>query len=111
MRHRLKNWLVPNAANGHYPRFWRRATLSAVVGLALVAGLARLAVPVLFDRDGFLAAILPGVIVSLTNQERLAQAAPALAQNELLAEAARLKAENMTSRSYFAHVTSEGCQP
>jgi hypothetical protein len=107
----LKRWFVPHAENGHFPRFWRWGSVAAVLAVAILAVAARFAVPLFFSASSYLAAILPGVIVSLTNEERLAVALPAVTQNTLLDAAAQMKAEDMASRGYFAHVTPDGKEP
>lgn len=108
---RIKRWFVPHAGNGHYPSFWRRGSLSAVVAIALLAGSARFVAPLLWGPDSFLASILPAAIVAFTNEERADLAEPELAVNPLLEEAARLKAEDMAARGYFAHQSPEGWAP
>jgi hypothetical protein len=50
-----------------------------------------------------LSAVLPGVIVELTNVERAGESLIGLRRNPLLDEAARLKAEHMRAYEYFAH--------
>ena len=50
-----------------------------------------------------LSAVLPGVIVELTNLEREQENIGGLRRNPLLDEAARLKAEHMRAYEYFAH--------
>ena len=50
-----------------------------------------------------LSAVLPGVIIELTNLEREQENLGGLRRNPLLDEAARLKAEHMRAYEYFAH--------
>ncbi len=107
----LRKWFVPHAENGHYPRFWRSGPLAAVVALVLLAGAARFAVPLMFRAGSPLAAILPSVVVALTNGEREDLGESALSESALLQAAAQMKAEDMASRGYFAHVTPEGWTP
>lgn len=63
----------------------------------------------LFDQH--FAAVLPGVLASLTNEERSAQSLPTLSVNPLLTQAAQLKAEDMAKKEYFAHTSPEGLTP
>ncbi len=58
-----------------------------------------------------LAAILPSVLVKATNEERQTQELPELVENPLLVEAAKLKAEDMAAKGYFAHINQEGQFP
>ena len=57
--------------------------------------------------DYLASAILPGVIVELTNIERKEDGVPALSRSSVLDEAARLKAEHMRDKEYFAHFSPE----
>ncbi len=59
----------------------------------------------------FLASVLPSVLIDLANDDRRGGNVAVLTQNPLLKEAARLKAEDMVSRGYFAHVSPEGVSP
>jgi hypothetical protein len=56
-------------------------------------------------------AVLPSVIVDLTNDERGDQKLGGLTRNPLLDEAAQLKAEDMAENGYFAHYSPEGVSP
>ncbi len=59
----------------------------------------------------YMAAVLPGVLATLTNEERQAEEVPDLVVNPLLSRAAQLKAEDMATREYFAHTSPEGKSP
>src|SRR3989338_8557952 len=54
------------------------------------------------------AAIISSLIVDLTNKYRSANKVSLLTVNPLLAQAAKLKAEDMAQRGYFSHLTPEG---
>jgi uncharacterized protein YkwD len=80
-----------------------------VVSLALVLFLS---VPSL--REGAvesLSAIYASVLVNLTNKERALNKANELKVNELLIKAAQMKADDMASKSYFAHNSPDGKTP
>jgi uncharacterized protein YkwD len=65
-------------------------------------------------RDGMLnsfSAIYAGVLVNLTNQNRALANVAELKTNPILEKAAQMKADDMASRSYFAHNTPEGKTP
>lgn len=111
MKEWAKNTFVPRPENGHYPRFWRGGSLAALAVAAAVLAGAWLAAPALVGQRSFLSAILPGAIVSLTNEERAELAVPALAESAVLAAAAQAKADDMAARGYFAHYTPEGRSP
>ncbi len=61
--------------------------------------------------DTMLSAVLPSVIIELTNEERAEAAVPALKRNQLLDESARRKAEDMVKNEYFAHDSPSGIDP
>ncbi len=58
-----------------------------------------------------LSAIYASVLVNLTNQNRIAANISELKINPLLEKAAQMKADDMATRSYFAHNTPEGKTP
>ncbi len=58
-----------------------------------------------------LSAIYASVLVGLTNQNRVANNVSALKVNPLLEKAAQMKADDMASKSYFAHNTPDGKTP
>lgn len=66
---------------------------------------------VLREMDRMLSAVLPSVIVDLTNKERTAEHLGTLKRNPLLDEAARMKGEHMKKNNYFAHDSPEGITP
>lgn len=57
--------------------------------------------------DYLASTILPSIIVELTNSEREHENIPTLKRNPVLDEAARLKAEHMKDKEYFAHFSPE----
>jgi len=61
--------------------------------------------------DWLVGAILPAVVVTLTNNERQALAEPPLSRNQILDRAATLKAEDMAANGYFAHNSPDGVTP
>jgi len=58
-----------------------------------------------------LSAIYASVLVNLTNKDRIATDVAELKVNPILEKAAQMKADDMASRSYFAHNTPEGLTP
>lgn len=108
----LKKTFIPHKGNNHHPHFWRNGSVALVLGIIVLTEMAILAEPfMVFKRESFLSAVLPGVILSLTNSERSTNAAQPLVENPTLSEAARLKAEDMANRGYFSHYTPEGLAP
>lgn len=58
------------------------------------------------DNDQFV-----GVIIELTNAERVTGSEKLLVKNERLMKAAQMKAESMARESYFSHTSPKGINP
>ena len=61
--------------------------------------------------DWLVGAVLPAVVVDLTNNERSDLAAPPLVRSAMLDAAAKQKAEHMAANGYFAHFAPDGTSP
>ena len=90
----------------------QRLAAAGLVVLALIS-LAQSNLLVVLQKqiDLMLSAVLPGVIVELTNEERVTQNLGNLTRNPVLDEAARLKAMHMRAEGYFDHWSPEGVSP
>jgi len=111
----LKKHFIPHEGNGHRPHILHRKNAAQLVGVVLLFELALFVLPG-FNFVGFieslnLGAVLPGVLSALTNEKRLAENLPQLSENLVLTKAAQMKAEDMASKSYFAHTSPEGKTP
>ncbi len=62
-------------------------------------------------RDNNLAAVISGVLTTLTNEQRIANNLPTLSPNELLEKAAQMQADDMATKGYFAHTSPDGKSP
>ncbi len=120
VRKRRKNgvtlWLydhfVPHAGNNHEPHYFRTGSLIALaLGVLMLQGLYLGATRIVFLRTDFLASVLPGVLVSLANEDRAANGVGALEEDPELSAAAQVKANDMAARGYFSHATPEGQPP
>ncbi len=108
----LKNHFIPHPGNDHRPHFLRLKSMTVVLSVVIVAEMAfLLQTLVIFQKTNMLAAVLPGVLTALTNENRTADNLSPLAENKLLDEAARLKAEDMAESGYFAHTSPSGLTP
>lgn len=108
----LKNIFIPHEENNHHPHFWKKGSVCFILFVAiLIEAFIQLDARVLVRKDNFLASILPSVLVSMTNEYRLEANTGVLTVNPLLEEAAKLKAEDMANRGYFAHNTPDGKLP
>lgn len=109
---KIKKYFIPHKENDYLPHFFRTRTL---VVLVLILGglsffLAR--VSVFISRTDYLAAIYPKLLETLANESRQsASGEKILSVNQLLEEAARLKAEDMAKNGYFAHTSPDGKTP
>ncbi len=111
----FKRHFIKHAGNNHRPHFFEWHTMRVVIGLLLFLELIVFILPTLnfadFSRAMNLSAVLPGALSVLTNEERAHNSLPQLTENPKLAHAAQLKAEDMASKSYFAHTSPEGKTP
>lgn len=108
----FKKYFIPHEHNNHQPHFLRHESMLFLFLLIIMVELGFLAqVFLVFDKTKFLAAVLPGVLTQLTNQEREAYDVPELKVNDLLTQAAELKALDMAEKGYFAHTSPEGRTP
>ncbi len=107
----LKKYFIPHKANSYKPHFFREGSV-VVVSLVIVA----VFVGTFFQRvaietTSLFADIFPQVLVELTNIDRVETAQRRLAVSPLLERAAKLKAEDMARKGYFAHTSPDGVTP
>src|SRR3989338_1893179 len=109
---RIKNHFVPSHHNAYRPHLLRRRSLLFLLALALLAEGALVA-NLLARQSGhdFLAAVIQGEIISLTNAERAQNKVAALKESPLLDRSAQAKADDMAERGYFAHKDPQGREP
>lgn len=108
----FKNFVVPHKGNNYKPHLLHHESLMAVFMTIIVLEFAFLAqVFIVFDKTKFLASVLPGVLTTLTNEERIDNDVPTLKENPLLVKAAIAKAEDMAKNGYFAHTSPDGKTP
>lgn len=107
----MRKYVVPHEGNSYRPYLLRFAgvvlMLGLVVGSFFVSNVHRIAL----RASDFLASVLPGVLVDLANNDRQVFNLGSLTINEKLTEAARMKAEDMAAKSYFAHYSPDGVSP
>lgn len=111
----LKHHFVPHEGNNHRPHFLRDKSLFHIVGAVVLLEVVFFLLPTIFFptlvNTFNLSAVLPGVLSTLTNDERTMNHATELSDNKLLDQAAELKAKDMAEKSYFAHTSPEGKTP
>ncbi|HUQ30232.1 MAG TPA: CAP domain-containing protein [Candidatus Paceibacterota bacterium] len=109
---RVHDYLFPHAGNNYHPHFFRPASVTAIVLALLVLEGAYFAdIRVLFKNSDFLASVLPSVLASLTNADRVENNIPMVTENAVLAQAATNAAQDMAAHGYFSHVSPEGKTP
>ncbi len=106
----LKKYVIPHEGNNHTPHLLRKS--GAFCLLAVIVGLFGLsAAQVAIIKHTNFAAVLTPVLVDLTNADRETQNVSVLKVSPLLAQAAQMKADDMATKGYFAHVSPEGLSP
>ncbi len=110
--HHLLDYLFPHPRNNHRPHIFS-ATSVAVLVLAVIVFETGYLVQTkfVFLKTDFLASVLPGALVALTNKDRSAHGLPGVTQNAILSRAAQAAAEDMASKGYFSHVSPDGKLP
>lgn len=112
MKKHLKKYFIPHKENDHKPHFLRKESLAFLfAALVVLEGAFLLGSFTVFKNGNFLAAVLPGTLVSLTNENRVAYNVGQLKENPLLVQAAKLKAADMAAKGYFAHTSPDGKTP
>ncbi|MEK7147712.1 MAG: CAP domain-containing protein [Patescibacteria group bacterium] len=111
----LKRHFIPHPGNKYRPHFLHSHNVRHLLSILLFFELVLFILPVFNFFQVFntlnLGSVLPGVLATLTNQEREKNNLPGLAVNPVLQQAAQLKAEDMAAKSYFAHTSPEGLTP
>jgi len=108
----LKRHFIPHEGNNYQPHFLRLEITAAIFALVLVVEALYLAqVFIVFPKSDYLAAIFASVLIDQTNAERNEVRLATLTHNATLEKAARLKAEDMAAKGYFAHDTPDGKTP
>lgn len=108
----VKHLVVPHEGNNFRPKIvGATAILAILVLVVLIEGAYLFATKVEDGRYGLLATVLPAALINLTNADRADIGVGELSESVLLTKAAQLKADDMASKGYFAHVTPEGYQP
>lgn len=109
---KLKDIFVPHSDNDHKPHILREIGIVVVVlfvGINVIFSLVHSLV--LVRSSEFLAAVLPKVLVDLTNEDRSTNGLSGLTVNPLLVDAAQMKADHMAEHGYFAHNSPDGLTP
>jgi len=108
----FKKYFIPHLQNDHQPHLLRWEAALVILSLVLITEIYFLSVSFwLTPWVSFFASIVPDAAVGLTNEQRLASNLTSLNVSPALVMAAQLKANDMASKGYFAHVSPEGITP
>jgi hypothetical protein len=108
----LKDHFVPSEGNVYRPHILRKPWL--IFFLTVILTSEGVFIADLVGRQSafnFVAAVLPGEVIALTNGERSANNLGTLTQNTALTAAAQAKADDMALNGYFSHVGPDGKEP
>lgn len=111
MKKAFKKYFIPHLENDHKPHFLREKSVF-VTSLLIIAlfGFSLLGNFVV-KNNNYLASIQAAFLVDLANEDREDIGLNQLVINDKLILAADLKAKDMSSSGYFAHVSPEGRTP
>jgi hypothetical protein len=108
----IHDYFFPHSRNNYRPHLFSAASVAVLV-LAVILFEAAYFVQTkfVFLETDFLASVLPGALVALTNEDRAALGLAGVAEDPLLNKAAQAAAEDMAAKGYFAHVSPDGKTP
>lgn len=112
LHHHLHDYFFPHPRNAYRPHLFSTASVTVLVIVVIMLEAGYLVqTKYVFLKTDFLASVLPGVLVALTNQDRAKYALSGVTENSLLRAAAQAAAEDMAAKGYFAHVSPDGKDP
>lgn len=107
----FKHIFIPHIHNDYRPHFFREMTVISITVFLFVLLIVSIGTRIYINKTDMKAAVLPSVLVDLTNKTRLLNNESTLIRNSILDNAAKLKAEDMASSGYFAHTSPSGVTP
>ncbi len=114
---RIKHHFVATEENGSNPHLLTFEMMAVFLGLILVSqafllsGIGKTIMSSALQLQDMSAAVITSVLNADTNTYRAENRILGLQENPLLSAAARLKAEDMAKRGYFAHLGPDGEKP
>ncbi len=112
MRRILKDHFIPHEGNAYQPLFLRfRIAFGLLLFVLLLEGSYLLGTTYVLPKSANFAAIFASVLVEQTNEERIKESLGGLTVNPKLELAAKMKAEDMAQKGYFAHNSPDGKTP
>jgi hypothetical protein len=107
----LKHVFIPHEHNDYKPHFFRELSVSIIIVSAIVLFCVSAGTKLYINKTDMTAAVLPAVLVDLTNNARQTSGQLALARSTTLDKVAQLKAQDMATYGYFAHTSPQGITP
>ena len=111
MKNFLKKYFLPHTGNDYRPHLFRGAGLIGTFCLIIIIFAFSTLGSIVIRRTDLTALVLPKVLVDYANSDRKSENFNNLAISPVLEKAAQLKADDMASKSYFAHQSPEGHSP
>lgn len=107
----FKKYFIPHKHNDYRPHSLRTGSAIFILTLILVIEACFLLQSLYIQKTDLFASILQNVLVSKTNGSRQSSNLFSLKESGLLDAAAKMKAEDMASKGYFAHTSPDGIDP
>lgn len=112
LRHHFYDYFFPHPRNNHRPNLFSAMSVAVIVFAVVLFEAGYLVqTKFVFLKTDFLASVLPGALVILTNQDRSASGLAGVIEDALLNKAAQAAAKDMVTKGYFAHVSPDGKSP
>lgn len=107
----LKHSFIPHKHNNFKPSFFEELSIAILFVVVIVLFSVSAGTKLYINKTDMTAAVLPAVLVDLTNNTRQLSGELALVRNPVLDKVAQLKAEDMSNYGYFAHTSPSGLTP
>ncbi len=106
----VRKYLIPNEDNEYKPHLLRKTGLAFITAFAVAIFALGAFQTLVFHTTSFLSAVFPQVLVDLANQNRTDNQLATLTVSPTLEAIAQAKANDMATKSYFAHTNPDGKQ-
>lgn len=108
---KFKHIFIPHEHNDYKPHLFREFSVGIIAVVLVVLFSISAGTKLYIEKSDMMGAILPAVLVDLTNNARESNNLALLTRNSTLDQAAQLKANDMVNNSYFAHTSPDGVTP
>lgn len=110
--HSIINHFIPHEGNDYRPHLLQKAAFFGMVVMVVLSFTIANFQALLWQSSHWLVgAVLPAVVIDLTNEQRKENNLSTLVRNSVLDAAANLKAQDMAKGSYFSHNSPAGVTP